>query len=257
MSESSKKALGFERALGRVKLFQDLGQGELTRLSRRFVELDAPHQAVVVHDGQKTSGLYVVREGSVAMFRQAVGQPVPLLARLRRGDFFAELGIFGEGRHMASVRASEPSRLLRISRRDLLDFLDDHPRIKDGFQQIAGRRHLANVTSLLELSKQHEVRIHLGQPAQLEVGEGSARTAVLENLSLGGLCLTGVPEDWQTGRAVSFGLGLRAGLLQLNCRVAWRNGQTAGLVFEKHLHNHDAIIRMAIQVAIELREHLG
>ncbi len=254
MSEPFKEAVGFERTLGQVELFKDLDQGQLTHLSRRFVELDVQPQTIIVHDGEETTGFYVVREGSVAMFRQTVGKPVRLLTHLRRGGFFGELGIFGDGRHMASVRASEPSRLLRITRRDLLDFVGDHPEVGHRFELTAVRRHLANVTSLLELSKQHEVRIHLGKPAQLEVGESSARTAVLENLSLGGLSLTGVPEDWREGSTVSFGLGLRAGLLPLKCRVAWRNGQTVGLVFEKQLHNHDTIIRMAIQVALELRD---
>ncbi len=257
MSGPLKKTASFENTLRQVSLFERLSGNELTRLSRLFVELEAQPGEFIVHGADKTTGFYVVRDGSVARVRQTVGRPVQLLARLRRGGYFGELGIFGDGRHMASVRASEPSRLLRITRRDLLAFFADHPEIESAFQLSAAQRHLANVTSLLEISKQHEVRIHLGQPTQLEIGESSVTTAVLENLSLGGLCLTGVPEDWQEGQVVSFGLGLRAGLLQLECRVAWRNGQTVGLVFEKHLPNHDTVIQMAIRVALELKERAG
>ncbi len=255
MPESSAATTGtFEDALRRVALFDDLNERELKRLSQRFVELPVPRHALVVRDGESTTGFYVVREGSVAVLRQTVGKPEQLLAHLHRGEFFGELGIFGEGRHMASVRAIEPSRVLRITRKNLLEFFADHPEIEQKLQLAAARRHLANVSSLLDLGKRREVRIYLAQPVQVEAA-GVLRTAVLENLSLDGLCLTGAPADWQAGLDVAFGLGLREGLLRLKGRVLWRRQQTVGLRFEKQTPNHDTIIQMAIRVALELKEY--
>ncbi len=258
MSETFEEISGhFEAILRRVALFQDLDEHELARLSRRFVELEVPHHAMVVHDGEASTGLYVVREGSVAVFRQTVGKPVQLLAQLHRGEVFGELGIFGEGRHMASVRATEPSHILRITRRDLLAFFGDPPEIEQKLQLAAARRHLANVTAMLELGRRREVRIYLGQPVQLEVAEDTIVTAVLENMSLNGLCLTGAPADWQAGSDVRFGLGLREGLLRLKGRILWRREETVGLLFDKLTPNHDTIIQMAIRVALELKEYAG
>ncbi len=258
MSETFREASGdFEAALRRVALFEDLDEGELARLNRRFVELEVPRHAMVVHDGEPSTGLYVVREGALAVFRQTVGKPVQLLAQLGPGESFGELGIFGEGRHMASVRANEPSRILRITRRDLLDFFGDHPEIEQKLQLAAARRHLANVTAMLELGRRREVRIYLGQPVRLEVAEGEVVSAVLENLSLNGLCLDGAPAEWQPGLNVRFGLGLREGLLRLKGRVLWRREDTVGLLFEKLTPNHDTIIQMAIRVALELKEYAG
>ena len=255
MSESFKETTGsFERALRRVALFQDLDKSQLARLGRRFVELHVPRHALVVRDGESSTGFYVVREGSVAVLRQTVGRPEQLLAHLRRGEFFGELGIFGDGRHTASVRAITPSRILRITRNDLLEFFQDHPEIEQKLQLAAARRHLANVSALLDLGKRREARIYLAQPVQLEVA-GSLRTAVLENLSMDGLCLTGAPVDWQAGRDVTFGLGLREGLLKLKGRVLWRREQTIGLRFEKQTPNHDTIIQMAIRVALEMKKY--
>ncbi len=258
MSKTFRETTGrFETVLSRVTLFQDLDEQQLTRLSRQFVELDVPSHALIVHDGEASTGFYVLRRGAVAVFRQSVGKPVQLLAQLHRGESFGELGIFGEGRHMASVRALEPCRILRITRRDLLAFFAEHPEIEQKLQLAAARRHLANVTALLELGRRREVRIYLAQPARLEVAEGTVTTAVLENLSLGGMCLSGAPEDWQAGRNVSFGLGLREGLLRLKGRVLWRREDTVGLLFEKLGPNHDTVIQMAIRVALELKEYAG
>ena len=158
---------------------------------------------------------------------------------------------------MASVRATEPSRILRIGRDDLLDFFGDHPEIEQKLQLAAARRHLANVTAMLELGRRREVRIHLGQPVRLEVAEGEVVSAVLENMSLNGLCLDGAPPEWQPGLVVRFGLGLREGLLRLRGRVLWRRDRTVGLLFEKLTPNHDTIIQMAIRVALELKKYAG
>ncbi len=258
MSETFTEATGtFEATLCRVSLFQDLDEHELRRLNRRFVELDVPRHAVVVREGEATTGFYVVRQGAVAVFREAVGKPVQLLARLHAGDFFGELGIFGEGRHTASVRASLPSRILRITRQDLIDFFGDHPEIEQKLQLAAARKHLTNVTSMLELGRRREVRIHLGLPVQLEVAAGAVRQATLENLSLNGLALGDAPAQWQVDEEVSFGLGLREGLLKLEGRVVWRREATVGVMFEKLVPNHDTIIQMAIRVALEMKRADG
>ncbi len=255
MSETFKETTGsFEDALRQVALFQDLGERDLTRLSRRLVELEVPRHALVVQDGETSTGLYVVSEGSVVVLRQTVGKPEQVLAHLHRGELFGELGIFSGGRHMASVRAIEPSRILRLTGQNLREFFSDHPEIEQKLQVTAARRHLANVSALLNLGRRREVRIYLAQPVQLEVA-GTLRTAVLDNLSLDGLCLTGAPADWQAGRDVSFGLGLSEGLLRLKGRVLWRREQTVGLRFAKLTPNHDTIIQMAIRVALKLKKN--
>ncbi len=256
MTELLNETAGrFEKILRRVALFRDLDDHELERLNQHFVELSFRRDAIIVREGDPTSGLYVVREGSVAVFREAVGKPVQLIARLGPGEFFGELDIFGEGQHMASVRASDASRILRIERQDLLDFFGDHPEIEQKLQLAAARRHLANVTAHLDLGRRREVRIHLRLPVRLESTPGSARAVVLENLSLDGLSLSDAPEDWDVGQTVSFGLGLREGQLHLEGRVAWRREQTVGLAFQKHNPNHDTLIQMAIRVALELKKN--
>lgn len=243
--------------LRRVSLFQDLDDREIARLSDRFAELEVPRHQVIAREGDDADGFYVIRRGSVAVFREAVGKPVMLLARLGRGEFFGELGIFGEGKHMASVRASQDSRILKIGRDDLLAFFGDRPEIEQKLRLAAARRHLSQVTAFLDLGRRREVRIHLDQPVQLEIAPGQRHRAVLENLSLGGLSLGDAPASWQAGRTVSFGLGLREGHLQLKGRIVWRLEDSLGMVFEKLTPNHDTLIQMAIRVALELRQNGG
>ena len=113
-----------------VELFQDLDGSDLERLADWFVELSVPGQRLILQEGKTSEAFFVIADGAVAVFRDAIGSPVHLLTRLSKGDFFGELGLFVEGRHAASVRASEPCRLLKITKKDLLRFLDDHPRLR-------------------------------------------------------------------------------------------------------------------------------
>jgi len=238
--------------LRRFELFQELEEGELDRLARWFVELRVPAHAVILREGEPAASFYLLCSGSVAVFRDAVGQPVQLLARLHSGDFFGSLGLLGEGRSSASVRASEPTRLLEISNDDFRRFLADHPEIGDKLRQTASRRHSVYAASALELGRRREVRIRCAREVTLRLDDGTARTVTLENLSVGGVCLEGVPESWQPGRTVYFWLALREGELDLSGRVAWRRGDAAGVAFVKRSPNHDMILQMAIRLLLEM-----
>ena len=233
-----------------VQLLQELDQADLENLARHFVELEVPADQMVVREGDPAEAFYVVFRGSFAVFRDAVGTPVQLLARLQPGEFFGELGLFGAGRHTASVRTSEASRLLRITKEDFLGFLIDHPEILEKLQIAAAQRHSANVASSLEMGRRREVRIRCGQDVQIGLGE-SIQTVVVENLSVGGICLTNVPDDWRAGQAVSFSLAIRENELVLHGQVVWRRGETVGIMFTKQSPNHDMIVQMAIRVLVE------
>lgn len=238
--------------LRRVELFRDLDEDELERLAEHFVELAIGASRLILQQGKPSEAFYVVAEGTVAVFRDAVGSPVQLLARLDRGDFFGELGLFVEGRHTASVRATEPVRVLQITNRDLLAFLDDYPPIFHKLQMAAARRHSANMASALEMGRRREVRIRCSHSVLLKLSDGSSHNVQLENLSLGGMCVAGAPVDWRVGDKVSLRLAIRENEIALTCRVAWQQDRSQGLMFVDRSPNHDMIVQMATRLLLEL-----
>lgn len=235
-----------------VELFRELEEGELERLADWFVELSVPSQRLVLQEGKSSEAFFVIAEGSVAVFRDAIGSPVHLLARLGRGDFFGELGLFVDGRHAASVRATEGCRLLKITKKDLLRFLDDHPSVFHKLQLAAARRHSANLASTLELGRRREIRIRCSNEIAMSLDDGTVHQVLLENLSLGGVCIRQAPENWSVGDDVVFYLGIRENEVRLSGRVAWRRGDSLGLAFIKKSKNHDMIIQMATRLLLEL-----
>ncbi len=234
-----------------AEVFRELDDEELGRLSRRFIELELPTDCYLIQHGERSDAFYVVREGTVAVFRDAVGEPVQLHAHLHRGDFFGEMGLFGIGEQKASVRTTEPSRVLKVTRRDLLAFLDAYPAIRRKLLATASYRYTTNMAASLELVRRHEVRIRFEHPIVLYLDDGTTKEAVLQNLSLGGLSLEGAPADWQDGESVRFGLGLQNGVLQLAGIVSWRSGDRAGVGFEKTQPNHSMLIQLTIRMLLE------
>lgn len=235
-----------------VELFQDLDGSDLERLADWFVELSVPGQRLILQEGKTSEAFFVIAEGAVAVFRDAIGSPVHLLTRLSKGDFFGELGLFVEGRHAASVRASEPCRLLKITKKDLLRFLDDHPAVLHRLQMSAARRHSANLASTLDMGRRREVRIRCSHEIALTLDDGSTFRVFLENLSLGGVCIRQAPKTWAVGDDVAFYLGIRENEVRLSGRVAWRQGDSLGLAFINKSKNHDMIIQMATRLLLEL-----
>lgn len=235
-----------------VELFQELEESDLERLAQWFVELSVPGQRLVLQEGKTSEAFFVIAEGVVAVFRDAIGSPVHLLTRLTQGDFFGELGLFVDGRHAASVRATEPCRLLKITKKDLLRFLDDHPSVFHKLQMSAARRHSANLASTLELGRRRELRIRCSNEITMTLESGATYQVLLENLSLGGVCIRQAPKTWTVGDDVVFFLGIRENEIRLTGRVAWRQGDSLGLAFINKLPNHDMIIQMATRLLLEL-----
>lgn len=238
--------------LAAIGILRGVPAAELTRLAREVVPLEVPEGQVVIHEGEPADALYLVAAGSFAAFRDAVGQPVHLLSRLDKGDFFGELGFFGDGRCAASVRASGAGRLLRIAEAPLLSFLERHPVIHEQLQAISADRYSRLLASTLELGRRREVRIKCSERVTLGLASGSV-PALLENLSLGGACIAGAPPGWREGVEVAFSLGLESGELPLAGRISWREDDKVGVAFVPTSDRHDAMIQMAIRVLLHGR----
>lgn len=238
------------------ELFSELPDQDLAAIADLFVEVEVSAECYVFREGDVADAFFVLQQGRVTVFRDTIGMPMQMLAQLRQGDFFGEMGLLCDVERSASVRATEPCQLLRIERDAFLKLLESYPTVRRKVQGIAARRHTSNLAAALELGRRREVRIRFHHEVNLELEGEPPRRATLENLSLGGLCLRGAPETWREDEKVRFGLGLAVGMLPLAGRVAWRRshlpqGDAVGLAFDKASAQHDKMIQMAIHLLLE------
>ena len=241
--------------LRQVPLFQDLDEAQLARLAALAQVVDHPGSHVLFREGDPVDAFYLVRSGCVTVFRDARGKPLQLLARLEEGGFFGEMGLLNKARRLATARTLGPTTVLRFDKTDLLRVLADNPGLELKFRAEVIRRHGMNVSALLGLAGQRDVRIRLGVPAWIELPDGARVTTMVENLSLGGLALSGVPAGWQAKTAVRFSLGIagEAPLLQVEGIVSWRRGDAAGVAFAELKPGTEALIYRALRRLLDVK----
>ena len=233
-----------EDFLRKVPLFQDLDGAQLARIATLAQEESYPGHHVLFREGDPVDSFYLVRTGCVTVFRDARGKPLQLLARLGEGGFFGEMGLLNKARRLATARTLGATTVLRIDKADLLAVLADNPGLELKFRAEVIRRHGMNVSALLGLAGQRDVRIRLGVPAEIALPDGTRRQTTVENLSLGGMALTSAPAAWQPRTSVSFVLGVQGEpqLLEVQGAVSWRRGDTVGVAFEPLPPGGEAIV---------------
>jgi CRP/FNR family cyclic AMP-dependent transcriptional regulator len=241
--------------LRQVSLFADLDEDQLGRLAGFASEVSYPANHILFREGDAVDSFYLVREGGVTVFRDTKGKPIQLLARLEEGGYFGEMGLLNRARRLASARTSGPTRLLRIDKTDLLQVLADNPGLELKFRAEIIRRHGMNVSSLLGLAGQRDVRIRLGVPAEARFGDGSRVELMLENLSLGGVAVSGLTSGLPKGQRTQFALAPRGQppILDVAGTVTWREGDAAGVAFDALRPGEEAIIYRALRRFLDVR----
>lgn len=221
--------------LRRIPLFADLEDGQLQRLEGMIREESSPAKRVIFREGDPVDAFYIVKDGLVTVYREEKGKPLQVLARLEEGGYFGEMGLLNDkARRFASARTTLPSVLLRIEKHDLVALLAEIPILELKFRAEVIRRHGMNVSALLALAGQRDVRIRLGVDAVIILEDGTRMPVKLENLSIGGIGLSGGPPGWEVKHPVRFSVALpdEEPILEVTGTVTWKEGDTIGIAFD-------------------------
>jgi len=240
-----------------ITLFKDLDDGPLARLEEIAHPEQVPSRKVIFREGDPVDAFYLVKEGLVTVFREEKGKPLQVLARLEPGGFFGEMGLLNDkSRRIASARTVLPTVLLRIEKEDLISLLADNPMLELKFRAEVIRRHGMNVSALLSLAGQRDVRIHIGAPARILMDDGQALDVKLENLSLGGIGISGVPAWWQIQQPVRFSLAMpgEPPVLRVIGVITWREHDAVGIAFGPDTAGDAGLIHRVVRIFLERRK---
>lgn len=243
--------------LRNVSLFKDLDDEQLRRMEEALRQESLPAKRVIFREGDPVDAFYLVQDGLVTVFREEKGRPLQVLARLEPGGFFGEMGLLNDkARRIASARTALPTVLLRMEKRDLVALLASNPMLELKFRAEVIRRHGMNVSALLGLAGQRDVRIHLRVDAVMTLEDGTEMDVRVENLSLGGVGLSGVPDAWQVKDPVRFDLGMRGepSILKVNGVVTWREGASVGIAFDNETAGNAPLIQRVLRTFLDSRK---
>jgi hypothetical protein len=108
--------------LQRVDVFADTPSHHLARIALLAKEVEADGGAVLLQASEKADAMYVVIDGELSAER-----PGRFLRSVGPGEAVGALAILDDSPIGVDVRAVRTSRLLRLTRRDLRDLLQDYP----------------------------------------------------------------------------------------------------------------------------------
>src|SRR5258708_11324226 len=112
--------------LANIPLFESLTEDDLAALSGRLEEIDYNEGDVIFNQGDEGSSLFLIEDGAVEI-SYGEGKAKVRLAALFNGQYFGELSLFDGAPRSATATAAKPSRLIRLDRKDLVDFVNKNP----------------------------------------------------------------------------------------------------------------------------------
>ena len=146
--------------LGSIGIFEGLSKREVDALHAVTSTKRLRAHEVLFRKGDPGSALYAVLRGRLRVFSTSADAKEVVFRFLEPGDVLGEVALFDAQVRSATVESVEPSELLTLQRRDLLPFLDSHPRVAIKLAAILAR-------SLRELSQRVEEELSLTIPMRL------------------------------------------------------------------------------------------
>ncbi len=101
-------------SLRRLPLFADLSEADLEWLSARAEPMKLETGTNLIEEGQPGDAAYVVIDGEFEVVKKSSHQDISIAVR-DAGEVFGEMALIDQAPRMATVRATRPSRVLRIS----------------------------------------------------------------------------------------------------------------------------------------------
>lgn len=112
-----------------IKLFSDLGPGDLEKLRAVSRELSFATNQIIFKEGDAGDGIFFVKEGTVQISAVAGYGDSKILSRIPVGEFFGEMAVLDSQPRSATATADEPTTVYFISRKDMEDLLNHIPRL--------------------------------------------------------------------------------------------------------------------------------
>jgi len=111
-----------------IPLFEGLRPSQ-AKIATLMGELKAfPQGRAIIRQGGMGNEMYVLLKGTADVFVNLSGQP-RLVARLKRGDVFGEMGLIRHHESIADVIATEDVEVLAVNERSLSRIKQRYPRI--------------------------------------------------------------------------------------------------------------------------------
>lgn len=135
--------------LSQTPLFAGLEPGDIEALAQRAIEKRYAPGEALFHEGEECSGLFVLGQGSVKIFKTSSSGREVMLAVESAPSSVAEVPLFDGGPYPATVSALDHVVAYLISKQDFRAVCRNHPEVPLKVLNMVGRR-LRTLVSVVE-----------------------------------------------------------------------------------------------------------
>ncbi len=118
----------------------DASEGLREMLSALATEISLDKNETLFDQDDEGDALYAIVEGTLEVSFLAMSGRKLTLTLMRPGEVFGEIALFDSGPRTATVTAAEPSKVLRVRRRDVMEQIRQHPDLAVDMVRLAGLR---------------------------------------------------------------------------------------------------------------------
>lgn len=136
-----------------VPLFSELSDKDLLRICKNVAEVDLEDGELLFEEGAHGDRAYVIQSGELEIYKQSGAREI-LLANRGPGEIIGEIALFEDTHRTASVRASQPTHLIVISREQLDEL-------------VKTSRHAAETLFYTVLSRMKNIQAQLRQSEKM------------------------------------------------------------------------------------------
>jgi CRP/FNR family transcriptional regulator len=126
--------------LNKISIFSTLGSAELKELTPYLISTSVRKKEVIFSEGDPSEWFYIVTEGKVKITKLSQDGKEIILEVIHPMDFFGGLAVIRGFPYPANAVAMEDSKLLKISRSNLMRVLDRFPNLMYCMAQQVGDR---------------------------------------------------------------------------------------------------------------------
>ncbi|HEX5480450.1 MAG TPA: Crp/Fnr family transcriptional regulator [Dehalococcoidia bacterium] len=135
--------------LSNIPYFARLTPEQRTNVLRSARHIHAAAGQTLFVDGEPCSGMYIVMQGLVKLFKTSADGKEQVVRHMSAGDTFNEVPVFDGSPNPVSAAAVEPSNLIVLSRETMLAALREYPAVAEAVVQVFASR-LRHLVALVE-----------------------------------------------------------------------------------------------------------
>ena len=138
-----------ENTLRSCQLFMGLPAVDIAAIAAFAVQKNLDKGGYLFHEGERSEGFYVVQKGAINVHRVSGAGKEQVIHLFRPIESFAEATLATEGGYPGDARATEPSTVLLIPKREFIELLRGRPEL--ALRMLGSMsQHLRVLVSLLD-----------------------------------------------------------------------------------------------------------